>query len=59
MNNYSYEVENMACVTNCPSHGVSPIPEEAKWVKVKEVSDISGGIPWYRLVRAFTRMLQT
>lgn len=49
MNNYSYEVENMICVKSGPNHGVSPIPEEAKWIKVKEISDISGlshGIGW-------------
>ena len=47
--NYSHEVENMCVVTKGPNHGPAPIPEEGKWVKVKEVKDISGlshGIGW-------------
>ncbi|MBQ3274637.1 MAG: iron-sulfur cluster assembly scaffold protein [Christensenellaceae bacterium] len=46
---YSREVEEMACVKKGPHHGPAPIPEEGKWVKAKEVSDISGlthGIGW-------------
>ncbi|MBR2379420.1 MAG: hypothetical protein IKA86_00220 [Paraprevotella sp.] len=46
---YSHEVENMCCVAKGPNHGPAPIPEEGKWVKAKEIKDISGlthGIGW-------------
>ncbi len=46
---YSREVENMCCVKVDASHGCAPIPEEGKWVNVREVKDISGfthGIGW-------------
>lgn len=46
---YSKEVEEMICVRKGPHHGPAPIPEEGRWVKVKEVGDISGlshGIGW-------------
>ena len=39
---YSTEVKEMACVAKGPNHGPAPIPEEAKWVQAKEVTDISG-----------------
>ena len=45
---YTKEVENM-CKVSCVSHGPAPIPEEGKWVKAKEIKDISGlthGIGW-------------
>jgi len=47
--NYSHEVEQMICVKRGPDHGPAPIPEEGKWVKAKEVKDISGlshGVGW-------------
>ncbi|OPZ91084.1 MAG: hypothetical protein BWY74_02083 [Firmicutes bacterium ADurb.Bin419] len=47
--NYSHEVEGMICVKKVPNHGPAPIPEEGKWVRAKEVTDISGlshGIGW-------------
>ena len=47
--NYSSEVQEMYCVAKGPDHGPAPIPEEGKWVKVKEIKDISGlshGIGW-------------
>lgn len=47
--NYSHEVEQMICVKKGPNHGPAPIPEEGKWVKAKEIKDISGlshGIGW-------------
>lgn len=47
--NYSHEVEQMMCVKQGPNHGPAPIPEEGKWVKSKQISDISGmshGIGW-------------
>ena len=46
---YSQEVEKMCKVAKGANHGPAPIPEEGKWVKVKEVKDISGlthGIGW-------------
>ncbi len=46
---YSHEVENMCIVAKGPHHGPAPIPEEGKWVKAKEVTDISAlthGIGW-------------
>ena len=39
---YSKEVEEMCVVARDGNHGCAPIPEEAKWVKAKEVKDISG-----------------
>ena len=46
---YSHEVEMMCPVAQGANHGPAPIPEEAKWVKAKEIKDISGfthGIGW-------------
>ena len=46
---YSNEVEKMCTVKQGVAHGAAPIPEEAKWVKAKEVTDISGlthGVGW-------------
>ena len=46
---YSHDVEHMCVVKKGPNHGPAPIPEEGKWVKAKEVIDISGlthGIGW-------------
>lgn len=39
---YSSEVENMCIVSRNVNHGPAPIPEEGKWVKAKEIKDISG-----------------
>ena len=39
----------MCVVKKGPNHGPAPIPEEGKWVKAKEVIDISGlthGVGW-------------
>ena len=39
----------MCVVQKGPNHGPAPIPEEGKWVKAKEIKDISGlthGIGW-------------
>ncbi len=47
--NYSHEVEQMCIVKKGPHHGAAPIPEEGKWVKATEITDISGlshGIGW-------------
>jgi NifU-like protein involved in Fe-S cluster formation len=46
---YSKEVEEMVCVKKGPKHGPAPIPEEGKWIKSKQITDISGlthGIGW-------------
>ena len=46
---YSKELENMCVVKKGVDHGPAPIPEEGKWVKAKEIKDISGlthGIGW-------------
>ena len=46
---YTKDVENMCCVKKGVDHGPAPIPEEGKWVKAKEIKDISGlthGIGW-------------
>lgn len=46
---FTHEVENMVCVAQGANHGPAPIPEEGKWVKAKEIKDISGlthGIGW-------------
>ena len=46
---YSRDVEEMVCVKKGANHEPAPIPEEGKWVKAKEIKDISGlthGIGW-------------
>lgn len=43
------EIEEMCCVANDAKHGPAPIPEEGKWIKAKEIKDISGlthGVGW-------------
>ena len=37
---YSHEVEQMCPVAQGVNHGCAPIPEEAKWVKAKEIKDM-------------------
>ena len=47
--NYSHEVQNMCPLAKGAYHGPAPIPEEGKWVQVKEVKAITGlthGIGW-------------
>lgn len=46
---YSREVEEMFCVYKGARHDPSPIPEEGKWIKAKQITDISGlthGVGW-------------
>jgi NifU-like protein involved in Fe-S cluster formation len=46
---YSHEVKMMCPVAQGVKHGAAPIPQEGKWVRAKEVTDISGlthGIGW-------------
>ncbi|MCC8170246.1 MAG: hypothetical protein LIP00_00360 [Parabacteroides sp.] len=46
---YSQEVQHMCVVRKGADHGPAPIPEEGKWVRSKQITDISGlthGIGW-------------
>jgi NifU-like protein involved in Fe-S cluster formation len=46
---FTHEVEGMICVAQGANHGPAPIPEEGRWVKAKEIKDISGlthGVGW-------------
>lgn len=46
---YSREVAEMTCVARGANHGPAPIPEEGKWVKSTQITDISGlthGVGW-------------
>jgi len=46
---YTADVEKMCPVAKGVNHGPAPIPEEGKWVKAKEIKDISGlthGVGW-------------
>ena len=46
---YTQEVNNMCSVRKGAYHGPAPIPEEGKWIQVKEIKDVSGfthGIGW-------------
>jgi NifU-like protein involved in Fe-S cluster formation len=46
---YSHEVQHMCVVKRGPNHGAAPIPQEGKWIRAKEVTDISGlthGVGW-------------
>jgi NifU-like protein involved in Fe-S cluster formation len=36
------ELEKMCIVKTAPSHGAAPIPEEGRWVRARDVADISG-----------------
>ncbi len=47
--NLTNDVERMCPIAKGPNHGPAPIPEEGKWVKATQISDISGlshGIGW-------------
>ncbi len=46
---YSHEVAAMCPVAKGVNHGPAPIPQEGKWTKTKEVSEINGfthGVGW-------------
>lgn len=46
---YSPEVEEMTCVAKGPRNGPAPVPQEGKWVELREVRDICGlthGVGW-------------
>ena len=45
----SAEVAEMCVVAKGPNHGPAPIPEEGKWIKATQISDISAythGVGW-------------
>ena len=47
--NYTHEVERMCSIRKGCDHGPAPIPEEGKWVKSTQITDISGlshGVGW-------------
>ena len=56
---YSHEVETMCPIAQGAAHGAAPIPEEAKWVKAKEIKDISGFTHGVRLSRVLVSLLLT
>ena len=39
---YTKEVQNMCPVNKGAYHGPAPIPEEGKWVQVKQITDVNG-----------------
>ena len=46
---YSHEVQHMCVVKKGANHQCAPIPEEGKWVRATQITDISGlthGIGW-------------
>ena len=46
---FSEEIKRMVCVAKGADHGPAPIPEEGRWVQVKEIKDVCGlthGIGW-------------
>ena len=46
---YSCEVQNMCVLKKGPKNGPAPIPQEGKWVKAYQITDISGlshGVGW-------------
>jgi len=45
----SAEVQKMCRVAQGANHGPAPVPQEGRWIKAKEVSDVSGlthGVGW-------------
>ena len=54
---YSKELEEMCTVAKGVNHGPAPIPEEGKWVKAKEIKDISGLTHGIRMVCTTTRSM--
>ena len=54
---YSKELEGMCQVKKGVDHGPAPIPEEGKWVKAKEIKDISGLTHGIRMVCTTTRSM--
>lgn len=49
MVDYAPDVEQMHCVAKGTHQGPAPVPEEGRWVKVKQVPDITGlsqGVGW-------------
>ncbi len=54
---YSKELEGMCQVAKGVNHGPAPIPEEGKWVKAKEIKDISGLTHGIRMVCTTARSM--
>ena len=42
---YSHEVQHMCVVKKGANHQCAPIPEEGKWVRATQITDISGLTP--------------
>ena len=55
---YSHEVETMCPIAQGVAHGAAPIPEEAKWVKAKEIKGYLRLYTRYRLVCSTAGLLQ-
>ncbi|HID97758.1 MAG TPA: hypothetical protein EYP57_06180 [Thermodesulfobacteriaceae bacterium] len=46
---YTSQIEAMCTVRQGTNHGPAPVPEEGKWIKVREIGDVSGlthGVGW-------------
>src|ERR1035438_4273975 len=46
---HTHEIEEMCVVAKGANHGPAPIPQEGRWTKVKEVTDVFGlthGVGW-------------
>src|ERR1017187_5865972 len=46
---HTHEIEQMCVVAKGANHGPAPIPQEGRWTKVKEVTDVFGlthGVGW-------------
>ena len=54
---YSSEVNGMCCVHQGVAHGAAPIPEEAKWVKAREIKPVFGGSNQHGVEVGFGRKL--
>ena len=46
---YTKEIEEKCIVNKGANHGPAPIPEEGKWVKAKDITDISGPVSYTHL----------
>ncbi len=55
---YTKEIENMCPVHKGAYHGPAPIPQEGKWVQVKEILRYFRHDPRSRLVRSSAGSMQ-
>ena len=53
---YSHEVQHMCVVKKGANHPCAPIPEEGKWVRSTQITDISG-LTWCGLVCSSARCM--